>query len=175
MLHRLHGPFWNTGEVRVMGISEHHGCKQAQSSWCRQGLGCMPSMNRFIGRNPFLCCVQTRWCHIRTCKIWSRALAEWWTMRSHLVYGIDLMLLLPQMALPFSSVGKAFLVNYIEGNPSYRRERRNLRSLPQLWKWGCFFLSEIQTHWRASLGLWNHFPSQTSSSEWAIKELYVLR
>lgn len=38
------------------------------------------------------------------------------------------------------------------------------RSVLELWKWDCFLLSEIWIHLRASLGLRNHFPSQTSSA-----------
>lgn len=38
------------------------------------------------------------------------------------------------------------------------------RSLLDFWKWDCFLLSEIWIHLRASLGLRNHFPSQTSSA-----------
>lgn len=37
-------------------------------------------------------------------------------------------------------------------------------SLLELWKWDCFLLSEIWIHLRASAGLRNHFPSQTSSA-----------
>lgn len=44
------------------------------------------------------------------------------------------------------------------------REEEFKRSLLELWKWDCFLLAEICIHLRASQGLRNNFPFQTSSA-----------